>query len=184
MNISELDLETLRTKNPGLVAQIEESVKASEAAQAESDEKIEALETRATEAEAKATEAEAKVTEVEKERDELQAKADEAEAKEQAADRNQKVKTMVEESDLDPKHVSEVFLSDLESLETDEEVQERIADRITLTTPEDDGTPGDNGQRARESEEDEEDDESRTTKVSASDEKSLISNIKRSGRKG
>lgn len=177
MKVSELTLETLREGAPELVARIEKGVKESFAASAETDDKISDLEK-------KNATLTTELSEVTGERDELKTKVDEFELREQIAGKRKKVHELVDKSDLDDEHVSETFIADLMKADTDEEIQERIADRQKLVqAASDNGSIEGNGERTPKEGAEEEDEEDIAV-ISESDVSSLVRGIKsRSSRK-
>jgi len=115
----------------------------------------EAQATKVAEEEAKVKELEAKLEEASKEANELRTKVDEFELKEQVAAKRNEVQKAIEDSGLDSKHVSEVFVADLMKVEGEEEVAARIADRKQLVESVSGDVTG-NGNRVSEDEANEE----------------------------
>lgn len=81
---------------------------------------------------AKVSELETKLEEASKEADELRTELDAFKLKEQVAAKRNEVQKAIEDSGLDAKHVSEVFVADLMKVDSEEEVAKRINDRKQL----------------------------------------------------
>lgn len=135
----ELTLESLRTNHSDLVTQLQEEFKAQMTEESETTDEISSLKGEVGDLKGKLEEAETANTE-------LRTKVDEFELKERVAVKREKIQQAIADSDLDEEHVSEVFVEDLMRLETDEEIQERIKDRISLVQSEN-GSVTDNGPR-------------------------------------
>jgi len=111
MEYTNLNLKDLREQRPDLVKELAEQVKG----ELEEAKTIENLNT--------------EVTQLKEDKKKLEEEVDKYKLKEQVADKEQRILSFIEESKLDKKFVSEIFMQSLRSAKEDEEIKKMLEDR-------------------------------------------------------
>jgi len=141
MDLKELTREALKANRPDLVQEladeIREAIQKEQAGQTAQDlqEQLDTANGTIEEFEGKMADLEGKLKEAERERDEAQAKVDEFQLKEEVQAHKAHVDQLIAESKLDEKdelQVSETFRKGLYKLKEDDDILEKIADRVAL----------------------------------------------------
>jgi len=146
--VTEMTKEAFLEDYPGIAEELRQDFTADSEAKAETDSSVKDLEDKVDDLEKKLEEATAANAE-------LTSKVDDYEVKEKAEAKRAAVNQAITDSKLDPDFVSEVFIEDLMKLDDEEQIQDRIKDRLELVESATGEVSG-NGARATEDSADEE----------------------------
>jgi len=136
----QITLESLRASNPEVINQIRKDIKEEVKQEFDAEKEVKDLT-------AAKKSAEEKVSTLESEKDGLQQELDSYKVKEAAMERRQRVLDLIKEHDLPEHAATKVFKEDLEKLDKDEDVIERIKDRKELLNSIEEGEVQGNGPR-------------------------------------
>jgi len=123
--VTKMTKEAFLADYPDIAEEIRSDAKADYDADNKAADEVNALES-------KVDDLEKKLEEATKANADLTLKVDDYEVKEKAQAKKVQVKQAIEDSKLDPAFVSEVFIDDLMKLEDEEQIQDRIKDRLEL----------------------------------------------------